>query len=265
MGEIKKIGVADYGVAFGNYNRQPEIYIGVRNKIYIYDGENLTLKDSIKIFNDGDNRTIASIESNSENLLFVGAFFSPDSGHDGSIAINRQTKNIVSQTQFGGNCLRLRAYSDNVSNQTNVIGIVYASNAALTLDRYDKEGKILNNYIEFSPQARTSLHLLKTTDESAYFITSDEGNIFLKSDLTFQKGLNGTFNDIVISKDGNTIYGLKDSRNLTIFDYPSLAVLETKKLEQTGIRAFLDEGQIIIVHFVSNSGKKDIYLSKIDI
>ena len=60
-------------VAIGNYNNQTEVYVSSGQKIFIHDGNTLTLKDSIIITEFNNIRFVASLEFQAPDLLFIGA------------------------------------------------------------------------------------------------------------------------------------------------------------------------------------------------
>lgn len=262
--------LTNYQFGAGYYNDEPEIYVGTGQSISIFDGITLDFKDSIRIFDSSDSRIVVSIEPSINNLIFIGACnssFNANNSPKGSLVLNRQTKEIISQAFFGANCMRLRTYVNNDGNSIDVIGIGFG-NPVLTLDKYDYTGNVFENNKDFFPDATTSKHLIKTNSDIDYFITSSQGNIFSKEDLSLINTLDSEYRDIVISNDNKKFYGLSSfEKKLEIVNYPSKTIDSTRELEDFGFRAFIDNNILIIVYFVYPESRdgRDVYISKIPI
>jgi len=199
------------------------------------------------------------------NLLFIGAgnaitFYD---GNNGSRAYDRTTKQLISEAERGPNHVRISSYIED-QNTIGLIGIQWgSSHNQIVLDRYDKDGNILETNMESPPEGISiSSNLLKTNNNVDFFITAYDGNIFSKKDLSFINSLNGSYRDIIINQDGNRIYGITGSRTVEIIEYPSLNKLDIIQLEDVAYRGFIDEDKLVLVYFINN---RYIYMSKLDI
>jgi hypothetical protein len=256
----------DYGFTFGFYNGSPELFVGSTQVIWILDGETLVVKDSIKVYDDSDDRKIGSLAFHAPNLIFLGGCNSGFPG-DRVKVYNRTTKEKISEGDQPAGCLRIRSYQNSTQDSIGIIGLKYqTSTEKITLDIFNKEGVLLESKVNYSPQADLTASLLKTNDVAPYFISSDEGNIFLKENLEFSNTLGGAFVDILITQSGDRIVGVTRDALLQTYEYPSLDLVNELPLEKVASRLFFDNQKLILVYFVfGSSGEEDsIYISKLD-
>lgn len=260
--------ITDYPMCIYGNQSKSELYIANGKTIQIYDVKTLAITDSISIFDSNDPRVITSIVCPNDDILIVGLCNSgSQSGKEGSVSIDKNTKSIIAQADFGDNCLRLRCYRQS-TNTVGVIGIGSAtSHPRITHDVYMKNGELLENNIEFFPSETTSKHLLKVPDASNYFITSEEGNIFNKSNFEFIHTLNKECNDFVISEDEQNIFCLSRNGEIEVVNYQTLAVEEVIPLEAIPQRGFLFENKILVVFFErdNQTNEFDIKLSILEL
>jgi hypothetical protein len=146
----------------------------------------------------------------------------------------------------------------------------------LALGKFAADGTLLDHQINFNPSATTSLHLLKTTDQADFFITSDESNVFRKSDLSYVKAVapNRQFKDLAFSPQTDTLYGFSGYRTAEVTALATGTLVRSTNLPETPQRAVWDEslGNWVIVYFVyppqPQAGQpylRNIYLSKMKI
>lgn len=256
----------DYGFTFGFYNSEPELYVGSTQVIWILDGETLAVKDSIMVYDDSDDRKIGSLEYHAPNLIFLGGCNTGFPG-DRIKVYNRTTKEVISEGEQPAGCLRIRSYQNSIQNSIGIIGLKYqTSSEKITLDIFNDEGVFIESKVNYSPQADLAASLFKTNDFAPYFISSDEGNIFLKNDLKFSSSLGENFVDLLIIENGDKIVGITNNFLLQTYEYPSLDKIDEVTLEEVPFRLFFDDQKLILVYFVfGDSGEEDsIYMSKID-
>jgi hypothetical protein len=258
----------NYDMAIGKHLEQTEIYASGGGRIvYVYNGE-LDLIDSLEIFEESDPRIVISIEFQTPNLLFIGACNGGLNDTEGALSFNRTTKQVISESTYGGNCLRIRSFRTETPSSTTigVVGVGY-STSKLSLNEYTTGGELIDNKIEFFPDG-ISQHLLIASNNSDYIISNQEGNFYYKDDLSKFASLDGSYNDFIINKSEDIIYGITRSLQIEKFEYPSLDKLAEKELERTAVRGIIDDGKLILVYFSDITDellKKKVYISKIDL
>ncbi len=258
----------EHNIALGKYNGETELYIADGNIIFIRDGNTLELKDSIIITEFTGDTKIASLEFRAPDLFFIGpgnASFSPIKG---SMTYSRSTKSYISNAQFGDSQLRIVTYiDDNDPDFINVIGVSYqTSGPRIVHDKFDVSGMIIDNNIDFSPDGGFSHRILKTSNNAPYFISSANGDIYLKDELNLSQTIGGSFNDFIINDSGDRIYGLsRNDKKLKIFEYPSLDLLRNVNLKEEAKAGFFDGPETILVYYnsTSNLNEKEVYISKL--
>ena len=260
----------DHNIALGRYNGETEIYLSEEGRIiYIRDGNTLALKDSIVISEFEGSRKVASLEFREPDLIFIGPGNTSSFDDNGSIAYSRSTKTYLSGSEIGDSHLRITTYIEKANPEIiNVIGISYqTSHPRIMLDKYDSSGMILENNIDFSADESVGHRLLKTSNNAPYFISSSNGNIFLKDGLAYTQSIGDLITDVVINDNGEKIYALSYNNRLDIFAYPDLNLLESIDLKERAIRGFIDEQKLILVYFQYNIDTEldDIHISKLDV
>lgn len=241
-----------------------EIYISMWKTVYIFNSESLKLIDSIHVFDEQDPRFVASLDFQSSNLLFIGPGNQAlDPEKKGSIVFNRSNKQKISESTIGNNMQRIKTYIED----ENTIGVLSpgstGSQSLIILDKYDMGGNFLEFSYKYHPYGSISSNLLSTNKATDFFITSDEGNIFSKLDLSFIKSLNGDYRDIIINEEGNLLYCITWNKTVEVIDYPNLDVLEIIPTNETAsaTTGFIDGKELILVYFITNK----VYMSKIEI
>ena len=110
----------DYGFTFGFYNESPELFVGSTQVIWILDGETLAVKDSIKVYNDSDDRKIGSLEFHAPNLIFLGGCNTGFPG-DRIKVYDRTTKEEISEGEQPSSCFRIRSYQNPSQDSIGVL------------------------------------------------------------------------------------------------------------------------------------------------
>ncbi len=257
----------DYGFTFGFHNESPELFVGSTKVIWILDGETLVVKDSINVYDNSDDRKVGSLEFHAPNLIFLGGCNTGFPG-DRIKVYDRTTKAKIEEGEQPSGCFRIRSFQNSTNDSIGILGLKYqTSSEKITLDIFNNEGVFLESIVNYSPQADLTASLFKTSDLAPYFISSDEGNIFLKQDLKFSNTLGGDFTDILMTRSGDKILGMTKDTLLQTFEYPSLNLIDETSLENIAFRLFFDNQKVILVYYVFGSMGEDdaIYISKLDI
>lgn len=264
----KNFWVRNYALDLYSSSEGSKLYLGYDKDIFVYDAISLQILDTLRILEQSDIRYVSSIEARFKDLLFLGvcnSSFFDDHQNDGTISYNIATKTIIDQSRFGANCLRVRGYLKN-QDEIGVLGIGHGGDTRLILDSYTIEGKLVDNKIDFNPRG-LSFHLVKTTDKAGYFVTKDSGTIIRKSDLMFEKEIDGFFKDFLLNPSGSIIYGLSFDKAVDMIDYESLNVVNSIPLNNLPLRGFFVGGQMLIVslRLERETDTYGVYLTKVDI
>lgn len=245
-----------------------ELYVSDGQSIFIHDAFTLKRTDEIEVFDLEDGRYISSIVSPNDDILIIGKCnASLATNNDGSISIDKKTKSIITQAQYGGNCLRIRDYQPE-AGLIGVIGIAYGSTRPpITHDIYKANGTLVENDIAFFPVGQTGNSLLKIAKNADYFITSNQGTIYRKSDMEYVGALGGDYNDILISKDERLLYGFSETQRIDVFNAETLNLQGIRPLKNRPVKAFIADNQFIVVYFERKIGNDrfSIYMSVMDI
>jgi hypothetical protein len=257
-----------YPLASSDFLGKHELYVGVGKSIYVIDGESLMVTDSFPVWDTLSSFQVSSITVENQGKLFVGGC----SG--GPIRVfDRTSKQLIAEDPGGGGCLRLRAYQDPDKSTINVIAIEFAtSNPYLAINVYSNDGLFLSSQSDTWPQINPTpgLHLVKTSSGADYIVSSTEGHLYRKTDLSYigtvGAGTVGTtYDDIILNDDGSKMYCLSRASTVDVFDYPSLTKSTAINLEERAIRGFIDEGKLVLIQFNPLSSPATISMTILDI
>lgn len=226
-----------------NGNGAPEVYIGQINKIIILDGISLDRKDSITVFKAPYRRLISSIEASANNLFVVGAC------ENRAILFNGETNMITAEPPFVDECIVTKSFVNQEENSIGVIGIGYNNRhdpVLVTLDKFDFNGKLIGSQSSRNVDF-VAADLIVTNDKADYFVTGRK--LFSKKDLSEITTLNNGYIDMVLSDDGQFMYGLLGTgQQIHIINYSSGAIERNIELDTRAVRLFLDDNTLIVVH-----------------
>lgn len=219
--------ISDGNICLGWYKNNLEIYVGNENKVDIYNADNLTLKESIRVFNQAgsnDDRYVSNVQFEEPNLLFVNTC----NYHLGISCIDRETKQQISTVPQGSNCMGSISYSEFGKNEIGLISTSYYSenNRLFKLDRFDIEGNFLDNTIVNDSKGLGSWNFMRDGN-TEYFISSRNGSLVSKADFSQLGTLPSyTVSDIITYNNGNKIYAMERER-IRIYSFPSLLNLSS--------------------------------------
>lgn len=247
-----------------NNNGAPEVYIGQINKIIILDGISLARKDSMTVFKAPYRRLISSLETSANNFFVVGAC------ENRAILFNGDTERITAEPVNEHHCVATQSYVNHTENTIGVISIGYDSwhtPIIVTLDKFDFTGQLMESQSTSNVEL-VSYHLIVTNDNADYFIIGRK--IFSKQDLSEIAILNNEYIDMVISDDGQLIYGLLETgQQIHVINPNSGSIERNIDLDTRSVRLFLDDNTLIVVHALLISApfseERNLDISKIAI
>lgn len=246
-------GFSNHHFAIGKFNGETEIYVGVSEAINIYNGD-LELIDSFST-----SAEVIGLQYQPPNLIFA-------TGCSGwGQVYHRETKAVISSNSGSGNCLRTRSYFDETENSNKLISVSHSTtDPELILENYNLQGELID-FIVTPGGGKSSSDIVRTNDNINYIISGEAGNFISKDDLSLFGSLDGSYNDFIITKDGDIVYGLSKGAELHKIAYPSLIVLETVDLPfsitpKTG--AIIGDQLLLVSYLFGNS---DVLLSKVDL
>lgn len=236
-------------LGIGTYKGASEIYYvtETRKSIKILDGITLAVKDSIEVFDSADSRIIADIQSASNNLIVLTTCY------EKSIFLDRAIKRIVSLAE-SESCLNLRTYTNKATNLIGIIRIGLGNGfepVPVSLEKYDFSGKLLESHTE--PKIdKANEQVITTNDNIDYFITGQK--LLSKNNLSEVGFLNESYKDIVISEDGENLYGLsEDGHQINVINFSTKTFERIIELENPALRLFLDDGFLIVLYYTYSS------------
>ena len=256
--------IDDLNYGIGRYKDEIEIYLGNGSIIEIYDGDDLTLKNSIST--EG---SISTIQFEPPNLIFIGTC-----NRMGTSVYNRDTKELISKGSPIDQCLGIMSFRYESGDTIGLISEGYnSSGARLTLDIFDKSGNFLDN-ITSTSNSPASWTFMRKGEHSDYFISNRSGKIISKKDLSLIGGIAPSFSaDIITNHDGSKIYSISDRRIIKVYDYPGLKEITRHNVTSHELvndlhhaeNLFIDEGKLIIILYKTFNGLPETYILKIDL
>ncbi len=248
----------------GYHKGAPEVYMGQINNIKILDGITLAPKDSITVFKAPYRRLISDIEVGPNNVFVVGAC------ENRAILFNRATESITAEPINDNQCVAIHSYVNQTENTIGVISVGYDFRhipIIITLDKFDFTGQLIESQSTSNVELASS-DLIVTNNNAAYFVTGRQ--LFSKQDLSEIAILDNSYIDMVISDDGQFIYGLSETgQQIHVINFNTRDIERTIDLDARAVRLFLDDRTLIVVHALligaPFSEEESLEISKISI
>lgn len=260
----------DFPVAFGESNGDKELLLGGYKFVNIYDAETLKFKEKFRVFADGEEQFIASLDFRPPNLIFIGACNTNTvNGNRGALIYNRTDGQQIDRARSGEQCQRVKTFlKDHSSGQIGLFAIGFqSSNPGIITDVYNSTGEALSSSMSLAKHP-TSPDILATNEQVDYFITDNLGDIYKKDDVSPIGTLDGElYYDFFLNDDGSRIYAILNPSTINVFDYPSLELLgtisppiEAVNTNDIPVTGFIDDGKMILVYM----SHLDVHMSIFD-
>jgi hypothetical protein len=205
----------DHGFCLGHYDGSSEVYLGNDNVVYIFDGNDLTLKDSIT--NVGI--SITGISFVEPNLVFIKSF-------DREIYVyDRSSKQIISNSTFGGYLTSILTYE---KGDTIAVREFYdASTDYIFVHFFDTNGnfighKYVENYLDRKEVAEynANKNIIILTTKGVVISERDE-EVLINIESSFDE----QYDDFIIEESGNFIYAAKHRGGIQKISYPDFQLV----------------------------------------